>query len=640
MDIRPRLSLVAAVLLAFALAACGDDDNTAAPNDTTPPGVSTVTPVDDHHIDITFSEQVTKSSAEDESNYAITPAPIPVSPKGGAAAAGGITVAGATLKGDNKTVTISTQSSMAGLNLQVTVHDVSDMTGNKIGEAGLVKPFTGSNTTDETPPSVVSHAPLANATNIVINATVVVHYSEAIQSASSLWFAGPGAGVASGNLPASAQGGVSFSQNIDGSTLTLTLNTPLAYSQLYTVTVNATDFAGNPSGTTQWSFTTSANTDHTPPTLVSTVPANLAAGVDVNADLSLTFSEAMDQENFLVELVPDPGDGVATWSNGGKTVTFNPAAALLDDTQYTFTIFPNGVFDLAGNGIVGVHTVQFTTASTLAGGSIGGTVTGDPGTGANDPTGEQLIVADGNPFSSAVNVFGSATVAGNNTYNVLYLPDHLYYVITVMDTNHDGDLDPSSGDAVGGFGVDVANGDLDPDSIAVVGGAHVTGKNFAMYDPTTASGTVTYNGTAKGDYPIYVGLFDTNGFSITDEPLAATDAFGPEHDWLYNSGEGALAGGPFVEGNYYIGAFMDINSSGSFEPLVDPAGFYGGLPAPTAVNLTNGADRTNIVIPISDPAPGLVVRGTASVVWPKAKPNASFQRLVDFVRQSQQQASR
>ena len=331
MDIRPRFSLIAALVLVVALAACGDDDNPATPNDTTPPGVSSVTPVDDHHIDITFSEQVTKASAEDESNYIITPAPIPVSPKGGAAAAGGVGIAGATLKGDNKTVTVSTQNSMAGQNLQVTVHDVSDMTGNKIGEAGSSKPFTGSNTTDATAPTVVSHAPVTDATNIAVNATVVVNFSEAIQSASASWFAGPGAGAS-----ASAAGGESFTQTIDGSKLTLTLNAPLAYSQLYTVTVNATDYAANPSGTTQWSFTTQANNDHTPPTLVSTVPANLAAGVDVNSDLSLTFSEAINQSEFNVEIVPDAGDGVATWSNGGKTSTFNPRAPLLDDTQYTF----------------------------------------------------------------------------------------------------------------------------------------------------------------------------------------------------------------------------------------------------------------------------------------------------------------
>jgi methionine-rich copper-binding protein CopC len=633
MDIRPRFALMAAVLLACALAACGDDDNPATPNDTTPPGVSTVTPVDDHHIDITFSEQVTKSSAEDESNYAITPAPIPVSPKGGAAAAGGITVAGATLKGDNKTVTLATDQSMAGLNLQVTVHDVSDMTGNKIGEGGSGKSFTGSNTTDETAPSVVSKAPVANATNIAVNATVVVNFSEAIQSASAQWFAGPGAGAASG----SARGGVSFAQEIDGSKLTLTLNAPLAYSQLYTVTVNADDFAGNPSGTTQWSFTTTANNDHTPPTLVSTVPANLAAGVDVNTDLSLTFSETINQSDFNVELAPDAGDGVATWSEDGKTVTFNPAAPLTDDTQYTFSIFPQGVFDLAGNGIVGIHTVQFTTAATLAAGSIGGTVTGDAGTPAADPTGATVIAADGSPFGGLFNVFGSVKVAANNTYNVLYLPDGTYYIVSVMDTNHDGDLDPSSGDAVGGYGADVGGGDLDPDSVAVAGGAHVTGKNFALYDPTTASGTVTYSGSANGDYPVYIGFFDTNGFSITDDPLAATDAFGIDHEWLFNSADGALDG-PFVEGNYYVGAFMDVNNSGFFEPATDPAGFYGGLPTPTVVNLANGADRTNIVIPIQDPVPGLVV--TAPVLWPKAKHNAAFQRLVDIVRQSQQQASR
>lgn len=639
MDIRPRLSLVAAVLLAFALAACGDDDGTGTPNDTTPPAVSSVTPIDDHNIDIRFNERVTEASAENEGNYTILEAatPSPVSRGINAAPGDPLTIAGATLKNDNQTVTVSTEESMAGLNFDLSVHNVSDQSGNIIGEGGSGKSFTGSNTTDETSPSVVSKAPLENAANIAVNPTVVVNFSEAIQSASSLWFAGPGAGVSSGNVPASAQGGVSFTQAIDGSRLTLTLNSPLAYSQLYTVTVNASDYAGNPSGTIQWSFTTTANNDHTAPTLVSTVPANLAAGVDVNSDLSLTFSEAVNQSELDVRLVPEPVFGSVTWSNGGKTVTVNPGAPLQDNTQYTLTIFPNGVYDLAGNGFVGLKTVQFSTASSLAAGRIAGTISGDAGTPAADPTGATLIATDANPFNTdSFNVFGSAVVAGDNTYGVLYLPDGLYYILCVMDTNHDGDLDPTLGDAVGGFGVDVGQGDLDPDSIAVDGGAHVTGKNFAMFDPITVSGSLTYSGSANG--PVLIGLFDTTGFSLDDAPVAGTEAqFGVFGEWLYNSVDGGFTG-PFVEDSYYVGAFMDVNEDGDYQPASEPAGFYGGLPSPTAVNLTNGADRTGIVIPLTDPATNLLAPN--AIVWPKAKPNAAFQRLVDLVRQGQQQASR
>jgi methionine-rich copper-binding protein CopC len=634
MDIRSRLSLVAAALLALSLAACGDDSNPTTPNDTTPPGVTNVTPVDAYHIDITFSEQVTKSSAEDEANYTITETgAVPVAPRGIATAKGaGFAIVGATLKNDNKTVTLATGTSMSGFNFDVTVHNVSDMTGNKIGEAGATKPFTGSGTPDVTAPSVVSHTPLSDATNIVINATVVVTFSEAIKTATAQWV--PGSPLT--NARKAALGvGVGFTSAIDGAKLTLTPDAPLAYNQTYTVIVSGTDAAGNAGGNTSWSFTTTANNDHTPPTVVSTSPANGATYVALDANLSITFSESIDSSRSNVELVPDPGAGVATWSNGGKTVTFNPNASLLTNQQYTLTIFPNGVYDWAGNGIVGLHTVTFTTGATLAAGSIAGTVTGDAGSAAADPTGATVIASNSNPFvGGSFSVFNSTKVAGNDTYSMPNLPDGLYYIVSVLDTNHDNDLDPSTGDAVGAFGVNISLGDTNPDSLAIEGGTHLTGKNFTLYDPSTASGTVQYTGAINGDYPVFVGLFDTNGFTVTSQPVVGTQASGIDHVWEFNTIEGT-----FQEGNYYLGAFMDVSGDGNYQPATEPAGFYGGLPAPTALNMANGHDNLGLVIHITDP----VVTASApapAMIWPKAKHNVGFQHLVEFIRQSQQQASR
>src|SRR5262249_15873225 len=148
---------------------------------------------------------------------------------------------------------------------------------------------------------------------------------------------------------------------------------------------------------------------------------------------------------------------------------------------------------LAGNGIVGLHTVQFTTGAYLDGGSIAGTITGDAGSPAADPTGGTVIATDSNPFDGPnFNVFQTTKLAAADTYSLIYLPNGLYYIVCVLDTNHDGDFDPSTGDAVGGYGVNFASDppDLHPDSLSVEGGAHLTGKNFTLYDPSTASGTV------------------------------------------------------------------------------------------------------------------------------------------------------
>lgn len=87
---------------------------------------------------------------------------------------------------------------------------------------------------------------------------------------------------------------VSFS----GSTVTVTLESPLKAGATYHVKVDAaavTDAAGNAfagiSDDTTLFFTTKAPADTTPPTLVSSVPANNATDVEAGTTITLTFSE-------------------------------------------------------------------------------------------------------------------------------------------------------------------------------------------------------------------------------------------------------------------------------------------------------------------------------------------------------------
>jgi hypothetical protein len=83
---------------------------------------------------------------------------------------------------------------------------------------------------------------------------------------------------------------------------------------------------------------------------------------------------------------------------------------------------------------------------------------------------------------------------------------------------------------------------------------------------------------------------------------------------------------------------MDINGNDTYDPAIDPAGFYGGLPTPTSLNISDGHDISGIVIQISDPV--LTTNASGNVAWPAAKHNAAFQRMCDVVRQAQLQASK
>jgi hypothetical protein len=112
-----------------------------------------------------------------------------------------------------------------------------------------------------------------------------------------------------------------------------------------------------------WSFTTGSAPDVTPPSVVTTVPASGATGVDVDGNVTATFSEAMDVASvsgtsFLLSSTGGSVAGAVTMS--GNTATFNPTGALAYNTTYTARV-TTGVQDLAGNNLTSDRVWTFTT---------------------------------------------------------------------------------------------------------------------------------------------------------------------------------------------------------------------------------------------------------------------------------------
>jgi hypothetical protein len=132
-------------------------------------------------------------------------------------------------------------------------------------------------------PTVIITSPANGATGVVLNTTVSAGFSSVMNPATinttTLTVTGPGA--------AAVSGAVSYS----GTTATFTPAVSLAANTVYiaTITTGATDPGGNAlAANFVWSFTTGA------PTVISTVPANLATAVPVNTLVSATFSEPMN----------------------------------------------------------------------------------------------------------------------------------------------------------------------------------------------------------------------------------------------------------------------------------------------------------------------------------------------------------
>ncbi|PNI08974.1 hypothetical protein CXX84_09470 [Arthrobacter sp. AFG7.2] len=121
--------------------------------------------------------------------------------------------------------------------------------------------------------------------------------------------------------------------------------------------------------------------DTTAPTVTATSPAAGASGVALAANVTGSFSEAMDASTvssatFTVKTGTTTVPAAVAYNSTDKVATLNPTADLAAGTTYTATIRggSTGVKDAAGNALATDRTWTFTTA-TAGGGSTSETVT-------------------------------------------------------------------------------------------------------------------------------------------------------------------------------------------------------------------------------------------------------------------------
>jgi len=207
---------------------------------------------------------------------------------------------------------------------------------------------------DTTNPTVISTVPLSSATGVSVSGSITATFSEAMDPATIT--------TATFTLK---QGAVAVAGTVSygGNTATFNPSTSLSSLVVYTATVTtgAKDLAGNALAANKvWSFTTA---DIAAPTVSSTVPANGATAVAVNAIVTATFSEAMAPATIgtaTFTLKQGVTAVTGTVSYVGVIATFEPSVALSFSTVYTATI-TTGVEDVAGNALAANKVWTFTT---------------------------------------------------------------------------------------------------------------------------------------------------------------------------------------------------------------------------------------------------------------------------------------
>ena len=214
-------------------------------------------------------------------------------------------------------------------------------------------------------PTVISTVPVNQATGVPTNQAIIAVFNEAMSpstiNAATFTLAGPGGAAVTGVVTYIAAGSIA----------TFTPAAALAPNLVYTATVTtaAQDLqARGLAANYVWTFTAAAGPDLTPPTVISTIPANTATNVPTNQAVTATFSEALNPAtlNAASYKLQGPGGaavtGLVTYAAIGDTATFTPTATLAPNTLFTATL-TTMITDLAGNALAANYVWSFTTGA-------------------------------------------------------------------------------------------------------------------------------------------------------------------------------------------------------------------------------------------------------------------------------------
>ncbi len=234
------------------------------------------------------------------------------------------------------------------------ITDGKDLAGLDLVPGPVPNPWWFS-TPDTLGPEITSTSPIYDEKNISTTANIVVNFNEEIDIASITYTC----------IPDPLGWFITWTNNNKTATFSHNEFTERTWYSFHIT--GAKDLLGNDLNPgpvpNPWSFTTTG--DYTPPQITLTSPANNTFNVDLDANIIVTFNEAMDNSSLNFICIPDPGGWSETWSANNTIVTFTHDP-FENATLYTFHI--NTARDIAGNNLVqGVvpNPWSFTTVGDL-----------------------------------------------------------------------------------------------------------------------------------------------------------------------------------------------------------------------------------------------------------------------------------
>jgi len=350
-----------ALLLVTFVAGCGGSGG-GGTTDTLAPTVSSTNPAKDvtavatnPAITATFSEAMTPSTLS-TTTFTLK--------KGTSAVSGAVSYSGVTA--------VFTPASNLDISTEYTATittGAKNLAGNAVASDYVWK-FTTGATPDTVAPIVKVTTNVDGATNVAINTQLGATFGEGMdpRTITNVTFT-----LRNTTSSTAVPGTVNYS----GVNAVFIPTSNLLPGTRYTATIKGgadgvKDLAGNALAADYvWGFTTAATADVIRPTVISTLPVNIATNVALNSTSNSIFSEAMDPLTVNSATVKLAGPstaavaGTVSYDADGKIATFTPTSPLTSGTLYTATI-TTGVKDLAGNTQATNKVWSFTTGSTVA----------------------------------------------------------------------------------------------------------------------------------------------------------------------------------------------------------------------------------------------------------------------------------
>lgn len=247
--------------------------------------------------------------------------------------------------------------------------------------------------------------------------------------------------------------------------------------------------------------------DTTAPTISSLSPTDEATGVQLNANLVITFNESVKKGSGNIVLKESNGTVVATYSAAtssnlsfsGSALTINPTDNLVAGKTYVLEIASGAVTDLAGNAFVGISTYNFSTV--VANSAPTGTpvITGTPTQGNTLTASNTLADADGMGTVSYQWQANGADIGGASGSTLVLGQSLVGKVITLKASYTDGA--GKSETVTSSATTSVANVNDSPTGNVSVNGSLVQGSTLTASNTLTDAdemGTVSYQWQADG----------------------------------------------------------------------------------------------------------------------------------------------